>query len=431
MTNAFDPRSGYDAGRAGKWPHRCGWLLLLLTLVGMGCRPARQPGPPLSPADLTTLSTERLAEQVRGSTVHFAMWAGDEARNRHFRGAVAEEVARRWGLTLRVVPLTDAADVVNKLLNEKAAGRTTVGSVDLLWINGENFRTARQGDLLWGPFADWLPGTHRYGNQARASDFGTPIDGYEAPWLRAQFVMGYDSSRLPTPPRSIPALIEWIRTHPGRFTYPALPDFTGSVFLRHLLYHFGGGPIGYQEGFDEERYRKAANKTFQLLRELRPHLWRRGETYPSTLREMDRLFVNQEIDFTMSYSPSFAAERITRGEYPPSVRTFVFDSGTIGNYSYLAIPFNAANPAGALLLIDYLQSAEALLSQVEVLGILFPWEPEARSAELQARLESFPRSPATLSDAELSRTLLPEADARYLERLESDWRNKVLMAQEP
>ena len=61
----------------------------------------------------------------------------------------------------------------------------------------------------------------------------------------------------------------------------------------------------------------------------------------------------------MSYGPSFASERIARGEYPATARTFVFDEGTIGNYSYLAVPFNADNPAGALVVINHLMSPDA------------------------------------------------------------------------
>ncbi|MFZ4629116.1 MAG: ABC transporter substrate-binding protein [Blastocatellia bacterium] len=408
------------------------WLGLTLVVLVAGCRTVTpEQDQPLRPADLNRLSLPALAGQVRGSTVSLAMWAGDEPRNRHFRGRVTEEVARRFGISLRIVPLADAADLVNKLLTEKRAGRSTRGSIDLVWINGENFRTARQGDLLWGPFADWLPGSRLYPAVARARDFGTPIEGYEAPWLRAQFVLGHDTARLTDPPRSIPALVEWIRTHPGRFTYPAPPDFTGSVFLRHLLYHFGGGAAAFQESFDEGVFRRAAEPTFQLLRELRPYLWRQGETYPPTLREMDRLFVNQEIDLTMSYSPTFASERIARGEYPPTVRTFVFESGTIGNFSYLAIPFNVGNPAGALVVIDYLQSVEALFEQVEALGIFFPMEVEQLSPEWRTRLASLPKGVATLPEFELSRALLPEANAQYLERLEEEWRKEILLQDLP
>lgn len=295
----------------------------VLLLVGGACRmagPVDSPAVAIEPAQLAGISWNELESRARGTTVNYAMWAGDEARNRYFRGPVAEQLAARFGIRLNIIPLGDAAEVVNKLLNEKGAGRLTGGSVDMLWINGENFATARQGGVLWGPFADALPNIGRYAEVARQRDFGTPIEGFEAPWQRAQFVMAWDTARSPVPPATIPELMAWIRANPGRFTYPAPPDFTGSVFLRHLLYHFGGGPEPFQQGFDEARYRAAADQTLDLLREIRPALWRGGETYPANPRELDRLFVNHEVDFAMSYGPAFASERIARGEYPPTVR---------------------------------------------------------------------------------------------------------------
>ncbi len=57
----------------------------------------------------------------------------------------------------------------------------------------------------------------------------------ESPWGSAQVVMMYDSQKTPLPPQSIPDLITWIKANPGRFTYPAPPDFTGSAFVRHVF----------------------------------------------------------------------------------------------------------------------------------------------------------------------------------------------------
>jgi putative thiamine transport system substrate-binding protein len=64
----------------------------------------------------------------------------------------------------------------------------------------------------------------------------------------------------------------------------------------------------------------------------------------------------------------------SRGELPATVRTFLFDGGTIGNYSYLAIPFNASNRPGALVVINYLLSVESLLDQGRMIGSIFPLE---------------------------------------------------------
>lgn len=406
-----------------------GWLLcLLLIMCGLACRPATGPVEPRQEVDrsqLAALEWTQVESRSRGTTVNFAMWAGDEVRNRYLRGVVADELRRHHEIELRIVPLRDGADAVSKLLNEKGAGRNEGGSIDLLWINGENFGTAKQGGVLWGPFAEMLPNLTRYPKEAAQRDFGTPIEGFEAPWQRAHFVLAWDTARFPDPPATIPELIDWIRANPGRFTYPAPPDFTGSVFLRHLLYHVGGGPEKFQSGFDEAHFKASVAGVIDLLRELRPFLWRRGETYPATPSEVDRLFVNREVDFTMSYGPSFASERIVRGEFPPTVRTFVFSTGTIGNYSYLAIPFNAANPTGALVATNYLMSVDSLIDQSRVLGSVFPLDLERLTERERSLVTSLPRGAATLSPEHLSRHLLPEPDYRYIDRLEREWRDRV------
>jgi putative spermidine/putrescine transport system substrate-binding protein len=415
----------------------------LLTLAG--CTNNKSSSSQLTfPADqFSARKWEEIAVLARGSTVNFGMWAGDEARNRYFQGPVAEIIKQKYDITLRIIPNSDVAEAVNKLLNEKTAGRTSGGSVDFIWINGENFRTAKQAGVLWGPFAESLPNIRYFDEQARQRDFGTPIEGLEAPYLRAQFVMAYDTARVSEPPRSLEKLREWIKAHPGRFTYPAPPDFTGSVFIRHLLLPSllidqqrtkllseATNPVSPERlifgRFDEQLYQKAAAEAVEYLNDIKPYLWRKGETYPATPKEFDRLFANNEIDLSMNYGPSFASERIARGEFPPTTRTFVFDSGTIGNYSFLGIPFNASNLAGALVVINHLMSPEQSIDQSKVLGTLFPLRLDTLSPEQRAAVNALPRGVATLSIEELANHQLPEPDAHYLERLEKDWMEKVL-----
>jgi putative spermidine/putrescine transport system substrate-binding protein len=380
---------------------------------------------PASAADWQTT-----LKQAEGQTVDWFMWGGSPAVNAYVNGYVADTLAERFKIKLRQVPVKDIAEIVSKLLVEKQAGKTSEGKVDLMWINGENFRTCKRHGLLHGPFADQLPNL-KYVDTGKASiknDFGEPVEGLEAPWGSAQVVMIYDTARTPEPPRSVGALIDWISANPGRFAYPAPPDFTGSVFVRHIFYHLAGGVDAWQGDFDRQAFAKAADKTYTLLRDLSPALWRQGSTYPESPVRMGQLFADGEIDFSFSYHQAEASKKIHDGLFPDTVRTYVFDEGTIANTHFVAIPFNAADTAGAKVVADFLMSPEAQLKKADpqVWGDFPVIDTGRLSTAWQQRFADLPRGPATLPDAVLQQHQLPEPPSEILIELEKGWQRQVL-----
>ncbi len=373
---------------------------------------------------------EVVLETAKGQTVDWYLWGGSPAVNSYVNGFVAGRLKERYGVTLRPVPIQDIAEVVGKLVIEKQAGKTDGGNVDLMWINGENFRTAKRNGLLFGPFAERLPNQSLvdWSNPSITNDFGTPVEGMESPWGSAQVVMIYDSARIPEPPRSVGALIDWIRSHPGRFAYPAPPDFTGSVFVRHLFYHVSGSVDRWQMGATDAEVDAAAGATYRLLREIKPYLWREGNTYPESPVRMNTLFADGEIDFSFSYHQAEASRNILDGLFPDTVRTYVFDEGTIANTHFVAIPFNAGDKAGAMVVANFLLSPEAQLEKAdpEVWGDFPAIDSRRVDVDWQNRFKALPRGIATLSDRELQSRQLPEPPSDILIRLEKGWETHVL-----
>ncbi|MFW6242038.1 MAG: ABC transporter substrate-binding protein [Thermodesulfobacteriota bacterium] len=371
-------------------------------------------------------------EAARGQTVDWFMYGGFPAANAYVNGFVAPALKEKYGVTLRQVPVRDIAEVMSRLLVERQAGKTEGGEADLMWINGENFRTAKGNGLLFGPYADRLPNI-RYVDLAKPSvknDFGEPVEGMESPWGGAQVVFIHDTARTPEPPKTMGDFIRWIKDHPGRFTYPAPPDFTGSVFVRHVFYHVAGDVVGWQGDFDEEKFAAAAEQTYAALRELKPFLWREGQTYPESPVRLSQLFADGEIDFSFSYHPAEASKRIQDGLYPETVRTFVFEEGTIANTHFVAIPFNAGDPEGAMVAANFLLSPEAQLENADsrVWGDLPAIDAGRLEPEWQAKFQAPPRGEATLPDAVLQAHRLPEPPSEILIRLEQGWQEKVLKA---
>jgi putative spermidine/putrescine transport system substrate-binding protein len=250
----------------------------------------------------------------------------------------------------------------------------------------------------------------------------------ESPWGGAQVVMVYDTKRTPQPPATVGGLLAWIREHPGRFAYPAPPDFTGSVFVRHVFYHVSGDVAFWQGPLDKKQFEKVAGECFQLLRDLSPYLWRKGKTYPENPERLAHLFADGEVDFAISYLPAEASKKIHDGLYPDSVRTYVFKEGTISNTHFLAIPFNAGDKEGAMVVADFLLSPEAQLKKAdpEIWGDFPAIDIKRLDPSWQAKFRKLPRGIATLSDEELQSHQLPEPPSEILIRLEKGWEKHVL-----
>ena len=90
-----------------------------------------------------------------------------------------------------------------------------------------------------------------------------------------------------------------------------------------------------------------------------PHLWRKGASYPLSGPALHQLLDDGEVDFSLAFNPAEASAAISAGRLPETVRTFILEDGTIGNTHFVAIPFNAAHTAGAMVVADFLMSPEA------------------------------------------------------------------------
>ncbi len=393
-------------------------VILLVFVFGCSQKPT---------TDVLKLSFEQMVEQAKNTDVSFYMWGGDARINEWVDGFVADEVETRYDIKLDRVP-EGAEAFVNKLITEKQAGRKS-GSIDLVWINGENFKNAREADVLLGPYTDILPNYNQYvDKEAARLDFGYPVNGYEAPYGRAQFVFEYDSAVVDDPPSTFAELSEWIRTNPGRFTYPQPPSFTGSAFIRQVFYAVTGGHEQYLDGFDETLYQERVPALWEYLNEIEPYLWQQGTTYPKDKAPLDTLFQRNEISFTMSYHQADAYGRILTGRYPETVRTFVMEDGSLYNTHYTAVPFNAPNPAGGIVVSNFLMSPQAQYSKnlPENWGDFTVLDLDKLDDELRNKFKSIDLGKATVSHERLDNFAVPEIPSRYLEELESGWVEHVL-----
>lgn len=306
-----------------------------------------------------------ILQEARGQTVYFHTWGGDNRINAHLLW-VAREVNRQFGLTLRQVKLADTADAVTRVLTEKAAGRTSAGAVDLLWLNGENFSFMRENDLLYGPWASQVPNWHLLdleSNPGATHDAGYPLDGFELPWTRAQLLFYFDANRLTMPPGTPGELLGWLRENPGRFTYPRPPDFIGTSFLKQLLLMLSNNHQQFTQAPERRQFDSVTAPLWRYLEQLHPLLWRDGRTFPGSGPRLRQLLADAEIDLALTFNAGEIPAAIENFELPDSVQSYAPQTGTLANTSYLAIPFNASARAGAIVVANFLISPEVQARQ--------------------------------------------------------------------
>lgn len=383
-------------------------------------------GPGPGAADWTAV-----LERARGQTVYWNAWAGDEKTN-DFIGWVGQQMKERHGVGVVHVRLKDTAEAVARVVAEKTAGRHEGGSVDLVWINGPNFLAMKQQGLLFGPVVQRLP-NHRYvdttNKRSNVVDFTTPVDGYAVPWRMAQIVFVYDGERLRDArdvPRSAAELLAWARRHPGRLTHPNAGNFLGATFLKQALVDLAPDAAPFQQPATDESFARLTAPLWAWYDQLRPHLWRKGRQFPENGSAQRQLLNDGEIDITISFNPAEAAVSSRAGLLPASVRTFTFAKGTIGNTSFVAIPYNARAREGAMVVANFLlePATQARAQDIQHIGALNVLDASRLSPAQRALFDQITDSPALPTAAQLSRPQL-EPHASWMTRITAEWQRRT------
>ena len=381
------------------------------------------------PADWTAV-----LDEARGETVYWNAWGGSENINAYIEWAGAE-LSERYGVKVVHVKLEDTASAVATVVAEKAAGKNDAGTVDLIWINGENFASMKRQGLLFSPgWAEQLP-NWRYvdieNKPTIRTDFTVQVEGLESPWGMAKLVFFYDSARTDAAalPTSAQTLLDWAKANPGRFSYPQPPDFIGSSFLKQILSELVADRSVLLEPVVEADFAAVTKPLFDYLDQLHEVMWRSGQAYPQNYPAMKQLLADGELDIIFAFNPAEASSAIANGELPDTVRSFTFPGGTLGNTHFVAIPYNAAAKAGALVLADFLISPEAQVRKQDpkVWGDPTVLAIDKLPEDAQASFAALDLGVATLRPDELG-PAIDEPHPSWMERLEAEWKRRYGVA---
>ena len=401
-------------------------LLAGALLFSVGCRNGAETPPDTAKAKADSRPWAEIEQAARGQRVTWMMWQGDPFINAYVQKFVAPQLAARYGVEL-VTVAGQGSTIVSTLMTEREAKKDQ-SAIDLAWINGETFYQLRQIEALAGPFTDRLPNAALidFSNRFIRYDFQQEINGFECPWGNVQHAFIYDSARVSDPPRDREALAAWVKAHPGRFTFDT--GFTGMTFLKELLIDVSGGEKELAGAFDAAKYEKGSARLWDYLRQIRPYLWKRGETFPTDVAQIHQMFTNGELDFTMSNNDGEVDNKVAQGLFPKSARAYVWDTGTIQNSHYLGIPKNAAHLEGALVAINFMISPEAQLEKMkpEVWGDGTILDRNRLEEPWKGRFAALPKRKNGPERSEIESKALQELAPETMIRLYEDFRTEIL-----
>lgn len=302
---------------------------------------------------------QQTLDEAKGQTVYFNAWGGSPEINGYLVWA-GQELERQYGVKLVQVKVDDIAQSVSQLLANKQAGKLAGGPIDLLWVNGENFKAMKEQGLLGVPFTGELPNMALVDmNRPVSEDFTVPVAGLEAPWGIGQLNLMVNGEEVATPPTSAAALLAWARANPGRFTYPKPPQFHGSSFLKQILLELTPDPAPLYREATDAAFERLTAPLWAWLDELHPALWRKGKLFPASAAETRQLLDDGELAMAISFNPGEAQSAVQNGALPPGVVAVAMAKGALTNSHFLAIPFNASARAGAKVAVNFLLSPAA------------------------------------------------------------------------
>lgn len=395
------------------------------------------------------LAGERSWDDVRARAavegeVEFYHWGGSEALNSWMEASARPAIEQHdVRLNLR---RSDTRDVVDLILADMAVGRGPgEGTVDLVWINGENFRTLKENDGLFGSFAHKLPNSRYFfldpddpASSVNLFDFGTPTDLKEMPWAAFQFTFRIDTDRLPPEeaPGTFRDLERWMRANPGRFTYVAPPHYIGTTFVQTLMYEKNPDGTRYEPFLQEpallgsSEFVRLTRPAFEYLRRIEPFLLgesgreeRPGQpVYPANAGALQSRFVGGEVDFDMEFGIYDVDRDIRTGVYPESVRNIIFpESGMITDKSFLAIPWNAPNPAAALVAVNEMSSPESHLSKLVDIGYAPGLDVPLLDPSVREEFQQSAPDLRGVTAADLSEREVPNLNAGFVDLIDAVW----------
>ncbi|MBX9733833.1 MAG: ABC transporter substrate-binding protein [Chitinophagaceae bacterium] len=376
--------------------------------------------------DNLNISWQEIETKAKGASITMMMFQGDRKVNKYMNEYVVPTVKEKYGITLTIVP-GQGKEIVSNIISEKEAGKQK-SEIDLCWINGETFFQLRQIDGLYGPYTNLLP-NFKYvdaENPIIRYDFQQEVKGYETPWGQSFYYLIYDSSKVSIPPVTMAQFEKWWKANPEKFTFSN--DFSGMTLLKSWLVELAGGMNTLDKAFDEKKYNLYAPKLWNWINTNKKYFWKKGETFPSSIADVSKMYSNGELTFTMSFNDAEIDNKVNEGVFTPTSKAYILQSGTIQNTHYVGITANSSSKAAAMVVCNFLISPEAQIKKndIRLWGSRTVLAMDKLEKEWQDKFDALPKRKYGLDAAYIKSNAIKELAPEYMLSVFEDFRKKVI-----
>ncbi|CAM2010924.1 extracellular solute-binding protein [Acanthopleuribacter pedis] len=323
-------------------------LLQLLFGLTVACRPTPTAKP------VADMMWDEIEANALGQHVKLLVSRDNADAVKYLNGSVSKQLLREYGIRLTLVspPANDTAPLLHP---------PPQPDPDLVWMDLDAFHQYRRSRLLQPALAAKIP-------NARYIDwrfFGPRIESPTMerssvlPWGKNPLVLVYNRDNVAKVPTNLRQLAAWIRENPGRFTIHR--GRGGYRMLHSWLKEVSMPDHSLPPDFSEKDYTATRDRLAAFIEELRPYLWMEGKHFPKDAAELNLLFMQGKVDF--SIHEVYPARRLDETPVRFRIGTRIWPCPEALCTHFLGVPADAANKEGALVVLNYLLSPEAQLNK--------------------------------------------------------------------
>jgi putative spermidine/putrescine transport system substrate-binding protein len=239
------------------------------------------------------------------------------------------------------------------------------------------------------------------------------VNSEALPYRASAVVLAYNSTYVKQPPKTLSALLAWIKANPGKFTYntPSSGGSGGGFVQTVLNSHVPASAentfiTGYNPSLESDW-----NQGLQDLKSINSSVYRNGY-YPTGNTAVLQLLANGSIDMAPVWSDQSLTD-LSQNILPSSIKLTQISPALEGGPAYLGVPRYAAHPQQAYTFLNWVLGSNVQAEIVNQMkgfpGVEWSYMPSSLQAQFSTIAQNYGAA----------------YSSKYTADLDKDWQDQV------